>query len=353
MRPSEFASAAAPPSLHVELDAFNRERLAPSHGAVDWERTLRRAHEMSRRECAWIDRERASIASDLHDVPTDPDAFVAWFESLAMWGPGQGDPLFPWLATSATRDQMRWFLFQELAGEAGFDDLVALSQLKLPAVPKLEMARNYWDEMGRGTEIAMHGPMLERLADELVLGDVGGAPVWESLALANLMMALASHRHLAYQSIGALGAIELTAPGRCEHVNAGLVRLGIRGHTRKYYAVHATIDVKHSAAWNREVLRPLVAGDATLARPLAEGALLRLHAGARCFARYRRELGLAAVSAAAARPARTATKDEHTITATGLSIAVPIRITHDPRARITGFVLPSGGAGGTGFGREP
>lgn len=291
MRPCEFATAAAPSSLHVELDAFNRERLAPTHGAIDWDRALRRAHDMSRRECEWIDRERATIAPALREVPTDADAFVAWFESLAAWGPGQGDPLFPWFATAASRDQMRWFLFQELAGEAGFDDLVALSQVKLPAVPKLEMARNYWDEMGRGTEIAMHGPMLERLEQELQLGDFSSEPVWESLALANLMMGLASHRHLAYQSIGALGVIELTAPGRCRHVNAGLARLGISGHARKYYAVHATIDVKHSAAWNREVLRPLVAGDAALARPLAEGALLRLHAGARCFARYRRELG--------------------------------------------------------------
>jgi hypothetical protein len=294
MRPSDFATAVPPSSLHVELDTFNRERLAPSHGPVDWERALRRAHDMARRECAWIDREREDLelASALREVPTDADAFVAWFESLATRGPGQGDPLFPWLAAVATRDQMRWFLRQELAGEAGFDDLVALSQVRLPAVPKLEMARNYWDEMGRGTEIAMHGPMLERLEDELALGDIAGAPVWESLALANLMMGLASHRHLAYQSIGALGVIELTAPGRCEDVNAGLVRLGVSGHARKYYAVHATIDVKHSAAWNREVLRPLVAADGSLARPLAEGALLRLHAGARCFARYRRELAV-------------------------------------------------------------
>ena len=45
---------------------------------------------------------------------------------------------------------MRWFLTQEAAGEAGFDDLVAMTQVKLPARAKLELARNYWDEMGRG-----------------------------------------------------------------------------------------------------------------------------------------------------------------------------------------------------------
>jgi hypothetical protein len=61
---------------------------------------------------------------------------------------------------------------------------------------------------------------------------------------------------------------------------------------RRYYAVHATLDVKHSEAWNREVLRPLVEADPRVARPIAEGALMRLNAGARCFERYRRELGL-------------------------------------------------------------
>jgi hypothetical protein len=42
---------------------------------------------------------------------------------------GQGDALFPWLATSATVEQMRWFLLQEVAGEAGFEDLLAMTQV--------------------------------------------------------------------------------------------------------------------------------------------------------------------------------------------------------------------------------
>jgi hypothetical protein len=107
------------------------------------------------------------------------------------------------------------------------------------------------------------------------------------------MVALAAHRRYAYASIGALGVIELTAPGRAAKVNAGLKRLGIAGEARRYFALHATLDVKHSAAWNREVLGPLVAADPRVARPIAEGALMRLNAGAKCFERYRREFGLA------------------------------------------------------------
>ena len=278
--------------FHRELDVFNRDRLRPCDDSSSWRQRIDHAHRMMLAEGAWIERERSIVAPMLRRVPKDPDAFLAWFDGLAAAGPGQGDPLFPWLANVATREQMAWFLRQELAGEAGFDDLVALTQVGLAGQVKLELARNYWDEMGRGSAKGMHGPMLDTLAAEIGETVAAVEPVWEALALANLMVALACTRHLAYQSIGALGAIELTAPGRCEQVHAGLRRLGFDGDARKYYAVHATIDIKHSLAWNREVIRPLVSSDPSLVRPIAEGALLRLVAGSRCFERYRDELGV-------------------------------------------------------------
>jgi hypothetical protein len=50
------------------------------------------------------------------------------------------------------------------------------------------------------------------------------------------------------------------------------------------------LDVKHSEDWNREALRPLVEEDPRRAVAMAEGALIRLKCGERCFARYRQEL---------------------------------------------------------------
>ena len=87
------------------------------------------------------------------DVPDEVDDFIDWFEELKESGPGQNDPLFPWLAEAASHEDMLWFLTQEVAGEAGFDDLLAMTQVKMPVTAKLEMARNYWDEMGRGREV--------------------------------------------------------------------------------------------------------------------------------------------------------------------------------------------------------
>jgi hypothetical protein len=278
-----------PEHLHQLLASSHSVRLLPSVETVEWEQSLRREVRVRQIEHEFVEAERAQLGAVTQSVPTDVGAFVRWFEALKDTGPGQHDTLFPWLAETATYDEMCWFLRQEMAGEAGFDDLVALTQIKFPKRPKLEMARNYWDEMGQGLEGGMHGPMLERLASALQLPKQGET-VWEALALGNLMVALATERRYAYQSVGALGVIELTAPGRSAMVNRGLRRLGIRGDARQYYALHATLDVRHSAAWNSEVLAPLVAENPKVACSIAEGALLRLRAGVRCFERYRREL---------------------------------------------------------------
>lgn len=283
---------------HAQLAAFNRRRFTPSTATNSWRRDLAEEHFWRLHEGEMVERTRATIVEGAAAAPAEPEAFVTWFERLERVGPGQGDPLFPWLACEAPRDAMIWFLTQEVAGEAGFEDLVAMTQVKLPARAKLELARNYWDEMGQGRPAGMHGPMLDRLAEELGIEQAAHV-VDEAVALGNLMTAFASNRRFTFESIGALGAIELTAPGRAKLVNAGLKRLGVPGEARRYFALHATLDLKHSAAWNREVLAPLVAEDPSRARPIAEGALMRLEAGRRCFERYRAELTVATSPTAA------------------------------------------------------
>ncbi len=276
-------------AIQHRLSRLNEARLRPR----TWNAlTLEEEIDLRKLEISFLESERAAIAARAESAPADPQSFMAWYEELRENGPGQNDPLFPWLATAASLDEVAWFLSQEVAGEAGFDDLVALTQLKMPVRAKLELARNYWDEMGRGNEGAMHGPMLERLAQDVGVSDRHDPVVWEATALGNLLVALAANRAWAYQSIGALGAIELTAPTRAEYVNQALLRLGFSGQSRQYYALHATLDVRHSAAWNEEVIAPLIDDDPSLMQPIAEGALMRLAAGARCFARYRGELGI-------------------------------------------------------------
>jgi len=277
-------------SFQRGLAHWNRERLEPAFPVANWQSGLDRDMRMQRLEGGFIEELRAEVADEAAAVPTDVDGFIAWFEGLEATGPGQHDALFPWLAETATRDELRWFFEQEAAGEAGFDDLVAYTQVKLPARAKLELARNYWDEMGRGNAKGMHGPMLDALVETLAVQPTIETTVWESLALANAMTAMATTRRYAWHSVGALGVIELTAPARSGLVAQGLRRIGLSDRERRYFDLHAVLDIKHSADWNREAVRPLVTEDPRRATAMAEGALIRLRCGARCFARYRAAL---------------------------------------------------------------
>lgn len=278
--------------LHRRLARWNARRLAPGLPRADWIIQAREDADMILLEGDYVEQRRAAAEPYLAELPEDPDGFVAWFEALKGTGPGENDPLFPWLAEDAPLSAMRWFLEQEVAGEAGFEDLVAYAQVKMPTRPKLELARNYWDEMGRGHERGMHGPLLDRLAEALELAPTVETTCWPSLALGNLLVALSTTRRYAYHALGALGAVELTAPWRAAHVDRGLKRLGV-GAERKYFALHATLDVEHSRTWNAEVIRPLIAERPECVRALAEGAVMRLMAGAACFKAYRQSLWIA------------------------------------------------------------
>ncbi len=278
--------------LHRTLAKFNHGRLSPrlpsQNGSSGFDEVG-----MLVRERTMLSTERTAAAALAGDVPNDAHEFVEWFVSLEKSGPGQHDPLFDWLESEADTEQMKWFVEQEVAGEAGFDDLVALTQIKFPTQAKLEMARNYWDEMGRGKEISMHGPMLESLASEMnVASGNQDRVVPESIALANILLGMAVNRDYAYHSVGALGVIELTAPGRAKKVHAGLKRLGLSATGQRYFLLHSTVDIKHSADWNTEVIFSLVRENSEVAQALAEGALMRLKAGERCFLRYKQQLKL-------------------------------------------------------------
>jgi hypothetical protein len=111
--------------------------------------------------------------------------------------------------------------------------------------------------------------------------------------------AFATTRRYAWHSVGALGVIELTAPGCSAKTAAGPRRLGLSDRRRRDCDLHAVLDIKHSEDWNREVLRPLIVAHPEVARFVAEGALMRLHGGARCFERSRAHLWHGARAAAA------------------------------------------------------
>jgi hypothetical protein len=295
MNPLICPPAAHPDAFHRQLAQFNVERISPGMPFERWEAALSDDFEQRLAEGRYLEALRLQVAPLLPGQCDTAEAFVGWFESLAINGPGQRHALFDCLAHSAGMPQMLWFLTQEAAGEAGFDDLLAYTQVKLPVQAKLECARNYWDEMGHGKQSAMHGQMLDQMVAALDLQPRIDTTVWQALALSNTMIGLAMTRRYTYQSIGALGVIELTAPGRVRQVSSGMKRLGLTGRMRAYFDLHAALDVSHGRAWIREIIRPLIDADPACAPYIAEGALMRLVCGERCFDRYSAELEVLAV----------------------------------------------------------
>ena len=279
-------------ALHANLAKHNLTRMAAGKPNESWESDERSEFEYRILEGHYLEELRTSVQPLIPEKFTSTQHFISWFEALAENGPGQQHRLLDWLANDCTLAQMKWFIAQEAASKAGFDDLLAYTQVQLPAQAKLECARNFWDEMGRGKQGATQAILLERMLKGLNITPSINSTVWESLALSNTMIGLATTRRYTYQALGALGVIELISSQQAATISQGMQRLGIGPWTRSYFDLHAALNVAHSRSWIKEVLQPLVAADPECAQSLAEGALMRLKCGQLCFDRYSSELGL-------------------------------------------------------------
>ena len=224
---------------------------------------------------------RVRLSHDLSEsaLPSGPDEFAAWFRDAAFAHPLYEHDLYAFLASDATRSQLEWFFRMECAGEAAFDDLVALAQVGTRSEVKMEMASNYWDEMGRGKPHAVHTHLFHKLIESLHLEapDASALP-WQVLAGVNVMLWSCIPRRNAFRAQGTLGAVELLAPQRCTRVVHGALRVGIKKKAVVYYGAHAIIDIGHAEGWLQHVISPQVAAFPAARTGIAEGLLARADA---------------------------------------------------------------------------
>jgi hypothetical protein len=221
---------------------------------------------------------RIRLTHDLSEsaLPSDPDQFAAWFNSTAFAHPLYEHDLYTFIASDASRAQLEWFFTMECAGEAAFDDLVALGQVGTRGQVKMEMASNYWDEMGRGRDHAVHTHLFHNLIEGLSLEAPPASELpWQVLAGVNVMLWSCIPRRNAFRAQGTLGAVELLAPQRCTRVVHGAKRVGIRKKTVVYYGAHAIIDIGHAEGWLQNVVKPQVAAHPAARLGIAEGLLAR------------------------------------------------------------------------------
>lgn len=230
-----------------ELGAKARWQHHPAVARLKGELEDRFLEWLTARSRHWLDRQLRH---------TDDGDAVSTIRSLASRK--LVPPVYDWLADAAGTEEIRWFLALEGGPDAGFDDLVAVCQIGIDGEPKLELATNYWDEMGNGDDRAVHTNLYRRLVSALELPpvDENGLPL-EALRRNTLTGLLATNRRLQPELVGALGTIELQAGPRCRRVVRALQRVGAGRDSRAFYEEHATADPRHGKDWLDRVVGPL------------------------------------------------------------------------------------------------
>jgi hypothetical protein len=222
-------------------------------------------------EAAWLD--------ELDEI-TLPDDLAAQSDIVevlrALAARDRLPSLYRWVAQQAGWDEIVHFLALEGGPDAGFDDLVAACQIGLTGSSKMELAVNYWDEMGNGDPAAVHTELHNDLVAAIGMPRIPLDRQTDA-ALARLAFGglLATNRWMQPEMLGALGLIELQAGPRCRLVLQGFDRCGAPRDAYPFYEVHAEVDPRHGKDWLDKAIAPLVAERPEAAGRIIRGALWR------------------------------------------------------------------------------
>ncbi len=244
----------------------------------------------SRLEQVWVDElELAWQDAGRLDEATTPERAVAAMRTVAARD--RLPAAYKWLADTADWKQLVEFLALEGGPDGGFDDLVAACQIGLTGSAKLELAQNYWDEMGNGDPAAVHTVLHDDLVAAVNMPRVPRAemPV-EALERAALGGLFATNRWLQPEMLGALGLLELQAGPRCRLVLKAFDRLGAPEAAYPFYVEHAEVDPRHGKDWVEKAVAPTVAERPEWGPRIIKGAWWRSTVNLAFFERLRQDL---------------------------------------------------------------
>ena len=240
----------------------------PSVAALKW-----------RLEQEWI----AELGELDGPAPTRPNDVAAALRALAARG--RLPAVYKWIADVAPWPDVVRFLGLEGGPDGGFDDLVALCQVGLTGRAKVELATNYWDEMGNGDFTAVHTTLHTTLSTAIGLAVPPRSEQPESaLERAALGGLLATNRALQPEMLGALGLTELQAGPRCRMVLRAFDRCGAPADAYPFYQEHADVDPQHGKAWLDNAIQPVIAEHPDWATGILRGAWWRSRTNAAFFA---------------------------------------------------------------------
>jgi hypothetical protein len=267
--------------LHKSLNTIYDYQINSSGAASQYDPLIMEI--MLELENTWINFEKSRTPNV--DIPQEPKAFARWLKSFVIDHPSSSHAIFKYLANESSFEEMSFFFSQEVTIDPRFDDLIALMQvgIKDPGV-KMELASNFWDEMGNGVEEDVHTRLFSHLYKELSIFkagetflDVLNRASWQALACGNTLLYSVLHRKNFNTGLGALGTVELISPQRFSLLTKGFKRLGLSDVASQYHVIHISIDARHGNGWLANAITPIVAENAKAAEEIFFGAMLRLN----------------------------------------------------------------------------
>jgi hypothetical protein len=227
---------------------------------------------------------------DLDQIPKDPREFNRWLRSYCENHSLFEHPLLDYLKKNDLEDFRAYFYYGDML-DLPQVELYARSMIGLPdESPRIEISKNYWDEMGVGIQSQCHGIWAERFLDNLNLLDDDRdieqhffdipEKCIEKFILAQY---IALTRGNWLKVIGHLGATEIYDP----KLNVTMIELGRKfgfdDKTLEYFIQHIKVDAIHSRDWLNKVVKPIIEEDPEYRFEIARGAELNLTAMQRSF----------------------------------------------------------------------
>ena len=231
----------------------------------------------------WFSAVDAEHHAAIHRAPSDPDDYTAWLTELVSRADcTAAHPIFDIVEGSATRDQLSAYLQAENLCDLFFADMLSLLLPGLRGEPKLEIAENFWDEIGHGVEARIHRNM--RLDMMTRVGLDASPSAWqdldrfprEELEHFNAYCITSQYRTFAPRLVGMLLATEVLVPQQLERTIAGWRRVGATDQDLEYMLEHAVTDVAHGDGWIERVVRPVLRARPNVGPDIAAGALHHL-----------------------------------------------------------------------------
>lgn len=223
-------------------------------------------------------REYDHLLAPFRNEQSTLDALI---ETIQAHPANQLNVLDIFLKEQATQAQLTAFLFQESPLEMLFGDILAFLLPGVYGTVKMEILKNYWDELGNGKSEFIHRNLRSKL-----MGKAGLNPncyktdideiLTESLTLINLYLSLATRRNKHMDLVGVFLATELSVVNHFEYQVAGWRRHGFSSEDLEYFDLHISLDDEHSEDWINKVVKPIISLNPENIRPIAIGAIRRL-----------------------------------------------------------------------------